>query len=139
MVTSWIARRLRYEKENERLFKQESLRLSDSGRFISREESLAEGLEPSLHPSGGWFTGWGGRQNVPLSYQMELADDRCRKAKRLAGMKNPNHGLFEEFFAGCVTAILYSGAGAFVGGVTGYIASEHHPALMTLGGLVGGL
>ncbi|HLC54716.1 MAG TPA: hypothetical protein VJK07_03780 [Candidatus Nanoarchaeia archaeon] len=137
MAKSWVAQRYRFNREFERLLGLENISLSGPGEFIPKEEAIARGFGPSLHPSGGWYTGWGGRGNVPLSYQFELADDRHRKANRLAG-RRPTHNSFEEFFAGCFTAIAYSMAGAFTGSIAGYTLSENHPVLMTLGGLVSG-
>jgi len=133
-MASWIARRYRFERELDRLYKEHQRMLRDPGvpvsSVMSDEEIKLAGLKPHM------MAGWGG--SAPLSYQSELADDRTRAAKRLAGMRNPDRGNYEEFAHFLISCGVVGLAGGAIGGLAGYILSEDHPVLMTLGGTATG-
>lgn len=125
--------------------------LNESGRPLTPEEIRKLELEPKItsevveatrsekYPIGQtipWKTGWQGQ--VPLSYQIELAEDRTRAAKKLAGMRHSKRSDFDDFFNRCFTLVESGVVGTLAGAITGYILSEDHPISMTLGGAASG-
>ncbi|MEK6928497.1 MAG: hypothetical protein AABW65_00895 [Nanoarchaeota archaeon] len=151
MANSWIAKCYRSERENDRLLRRDYLMLNDPGRLLTKQEVKELYLEPtitremveatkseesSIGQSIPWRTGCGGQ--VPLSYQYELFDDRVRAAKKLAGIKHSNRDLFGELAVCCFVGVGTGLVGTVAGAIGGYLLSDNHPILMTLGGTVGG-